>query len=296
MDNFKEYQKIFKLEDSKFVRIMHEDAASAHVYKIIQPNGTELILKMYARHHDYLREIYFLTYLKDKIFVPKIINTVTQTDNLHAALLRECLPGHILKSFDVTTELAYQSGVILAQIHNNRLAAFGDPTRPSTLTINTRIYFEEKFNEYLQECTGHLDPEIIEKCKIYYATHASLLDKVDGPCIVHRDFRPGNIIAFDNNIQGVIDWASARAGFAEEDLCTLEHHVWSEPKQANNKASFFKGYTSIRALSQNNLALISLLRLAHALNLIGFSFKHKIWNTIHKQSFEANLTYIKTNT
>lgn len=32
----------------------------------------------------------------------------------------------------------------------------------------------------------------------------------DGPCVVHMDFRPGNILINDNKVTGIIDYESQR--------------------------------------------------------------------------------------
>ncbi len=41
---------------------------------------------------------------------------------------------------------------------------------------------------------------------------------MDGTCVVHRDYRPGNLIVHDGKLQGIIDWTGARTSFAEEDF------------------------------------------------------------------------------
>lgn len=57
---FSLYKQQLNLGNCTFLRIKHEDAIVAVVYKVIQPDGTSLILKTCSRPPDYFREIYFL--------------------------------------------------------------------------------------------------------------------------------------------------------------------------------------------------------------------------------------------
>ena len=77
------YQKRLNLEKASFFRIEHEDASVAVVYKIIQSDGKELILKICTRSNDYLREIYFLSRLAGQMPIPKIIRLVEPEKGIH---------------------------------------------------------------------------------------------------------------------------------------------------------------------------------------------------------------------
>lgn len=67
---------------------------------------------------------------------------------------------------------------------------------------------------------------------------------VDGPCAVHRDYRPGNLMVHQGKLQGIIDWAGARASFAEEDFCSIEHGEWMVAPHL--KKALLDGYTTER--------------------------------------------------
>ena len=91
-----------------------------------------------------------------------------------------------------------------------------------------------------------------------------------GLALVHRDFRPGNLMIYDGKLEGIIDWSSGRAGFAEEDFCSLEHGEWTlDPDQ---KASFLAGYATIRPVP-NYATIMPLLRLSKAIASIGFTVR-----------------------
>ena len=114
---------------------------------------------------------------------------------------------------------------------------------------------------------------------------------VDGPCIVHRDFRPGNLLIHNGKLQGIIDWAGARASFAEEDFCSLEHGEWSN--NLNIKKSFLSGYASIRSVPDYN-RLLPFLRLNKAIATIGFTVKRETWKNSSAPLYQYNRQYLET--
>ena len=283
------YQSILNLQKSQFSQIEHDDAMVAIVYKVTQSQGEQFILKISPRPDDALREMHFLHYFQDILPVPKIIHYVPPTEELHAAILMEYLPGTLLKTEDLKKELAYQIGSCLAKIHVQSMAGYGDPIYPH-LNPDPKDYFSFKFEEALQECHGHLPMELIEKCRDYYAANVALLNSVDGPCIVHRDFRPGNIIVHDGKLKGIIDWAGARASFAEHDLFKLEHDAWF--KNSSHLNMVLEGYASIRPIP-NYQRLIPFLSLNKALAIIGYTVKCETWMSKNALVYQNNRHYLE---
>ena len=181
------------------------------VYRITQPSGKELILKICPRDEDYRREVYFLKYFADKLPVPQIVQEVPPEAGMKGAILMECLSGQLLKTSNITDELAYEIGLLLAKIHLNPAPGYGDITQPESLCLDPRVYFTLNFEEGMEECIHHLPKELTRQCRRYYDTHIHLLASVDGPCMIHRDFRPGNVIVHEGKLQGIIDWAGDAA-------------------------------------------------------------------------------------
>lgn len=283
------YQQQLNLEKSVFSQIDHENAMVAIVYKVTQPNGEQLILKVCDRVNDYLREVHFLNHFRGILPVPKIIQLVPPTSGIHGAILMEYLPGALLKMADLTETLAYQIGRCLAQIHLERLSGYGDPIQ-GNLSADPRSYFTLKFEEGLDECRDHLPIELIKNCQRYYSANVDLLKSVDGPCIVHRDFRPGNLIVFERQLKGIIDWAGARASFAEEDLCSLEHAEWADI--SHRKQSFLTGYESIRQIP-HYMPLVPFLRLNKAIATIGFTVKRGTWRNRNSRIYHYNRQFLE---
>lgn len=284
------FQQHLNLQHAAFILIDHEDAMVATVYKVMLSNGTKLILKIHERLNDYFREIYFLKYFADKLPVPRIVEAVQPDRGTCGAILMEYLPGALLKETEFTTSLAYELGSQLACIHLNRIPTYGDPIQRDHLSNNPRAYFTFKFKEGLDECRNHLPKKLIEQCQSYYDAHLDLLNSVDGPCMVHRDFRPGNLIIYNGKLQGIIDWAGARASFAEEDFCLLEHGGW--PNNPNCKKSFLEGYASIRPIPDYK-DLMPFLRVNIAIATIGFTVKRGTWKNTHKRIYKFNRHFLE---
>jgi Ser/Thr protein kinase RdoA (MazF antagonist) len=201
----------------------------------------------------------------------------------------ECLPGAILKKTDLTDDLAYEIGTLLAHIHLNRTAGYGDLIHPESLSPDPRIHLTLKFEEGLNECTHHLPPTLIDQCRSYYNDHLYLLDSVDGPCMIHRDFRPGNLIINQGKLQGIIDWSSGRASFAEDDFCPLEHGEWSS--HPPTKTAFLAGYASIRPIPHFK-ELMPFLRLNKTIAIIGFTVKRGTWKGSSARLYEINRRFL----
>lgn len=283
------YKRRLNLEHYKFSLIEHEDAIVAIVYRVTNPNGEQYILKISSRSRDYYREIYFLNYFKNVLPVAQIINVVEPSGDTHGAILMQCLSGTLLQASGITEELAYEIGAILANIHMQRTDYYGDLIESSSLSLDPKNHFTFKFEEGLIECENHLPQGLLDKCRQYYDERINLLDFVDGPCIIHRDFRPGNIIVNNGKLQGIIDWASARSSFAEDDFCPWEFGEWNT--NISNKQSFLKGYASIRPVPDYE-AIMPFLRLNRAIATIGFTVKRGTWNNSSARLYKINRVFL----
>lgn len=268
------YKERLHLQKAQFTFIDHEDAMVASVFKVTLETGKHLILKVCSRRGDYLREAHFLNHFSGKLPLPHIVQLIPPEINLHGAILMECLPGELLKIGNLNDKLAHEIGSLLGRMHLERVNGYGDLTDPTSLSKDPRVPFTMKFEEGLEECANHLPSILLEKCRRYYDNHIDLLLKADGPCVIHRDFRPGNLIIDEGGIQGIIDWSSARGGFAEEDFCPLEFGEWSTNRVLIN--SFLSGYSNVRKVPDYQ-RLLSLLRLSRAIATIGFTVKRDTW-------------------
>ncbi|EFB40063.1 hypothetical protein pah_c272o004 [Parachlamydia acanthamoebae str. Hall's coccus] len=138
-----------------------------------------------------------------------------------------------------------------------------------------------KFEEGLEECKDHLPESLLEVCRKHFDKDINLLALADGSCVIHRDFRPGNLIASNGKMPGIIDWSSGRGGVAEDDFCPLELGEWP----AAYKTSFIEGYASIRKVPDYK-QIMPLLRLNRAVAAVGFTVKRGTWKSKNSKLYQ----------
>lgn len=221
--------------------------------------------------------------------MPRIIQLIEPKDNGHGAILMEHLNGDLLKSQAIDSKLAFDIGSLLARIHLERAEGYGDLTDPMHLNSDPQIPFTIKFEEGLDECKNHLPKSLLEICRSHFDKDINLLQTADGPCFIHRDFRPGNILVANGKTEGIIDWSSGRGGFAEEDFCPLEFGEWPSAY----KDSFMEGYSSIRKIPDYS-HMMPLLRLSRAVGAVGFTVKRGTWESKNSKVYQFNRRYLES--
>lgn len=284
------FRQRLNIPDATFTLIEHENAMVAMVYRITGGDGQEFILKISPRVDDYKREKLLLNNFSGILPVPRLLKDLEPVGSYPGALLIELLPGTLLTKEAVNQEIAFDAGAILAKIHLLRAKGFGDPISPEALSQDPKDYFTKKFEEGLFECRGNVSEPLLQRCKTYFQEHLPLLDSADGPCIAHRDFRPGNIMVDDGKIAGVIDWAGGRASFAEEDFCSIENGSWGMNEK--QKEAFYQGYQTVRPLPLIHKTL-SLMQLSKAIATVGFTVKKGTWNTKNSGTYLHYLRWIE---
>lgn len=270
-------------------KIEHEDCLSSTVYKIILKDDTPLILKIFYHSTRYRREAYFLNRLQKQLPVPEIIDCVEPDGNLQGALVMECIPGEILQPATLTETQSFKMGVLLARVHQQRTQYHGDLTQPDENKTPKQGMFDY-LNESIAECEGVISPLLLDNSRKYFENNMVEPDEFDGPCIVHYDFKPGNVLMYNGEITGLIDWENSRSSFAQEDFFRMHQLVWRSYPEL--KKSFFRGYASIREMPKLE-KLLPLLFVSKSLGTLGFTIVRKTWQTQHKNIFEENLTFLK---
>ena len=179
---------------------------------------------------------------------------------------------------------------MLGKLHTNHTEAYADLTESQNLSLEVGAYFEKKFTEELNERISLLPKKTIAQCRKYFNTHRDLLDSVDGPCIIHHDFHPGNMIVCNKKLQGIIDWTGGRSGFTEQDFCLIEHGQW--PSRPRHKKALLAGYSSIRSEPDYHI-IMPLLQLCRALAIIGFTVKSDTWRDKNAIIYKFNRQFLE---
>lgn len=269
------YLELFGLQNAHFSPIEHEDAMVAVVYRVNLPDSAPLILKICDLPRHYYRELAALKLLAKMPTVPHIKASIPPAENINGAILMECISGTVPSKQPITEAVAYELGITLSQVHITRMQDGG---------FSASQYFAQKFEEHLHECEHNLPPTLLQQCRSYYDVHLDLLHEADGPCMVHGDFHPGNIIVEQGSLRGIIDWATAHNGFAEEDLYMIEGGGWDLSDMA--KDAFLRGYSTIRPVPAYQ-KMVSLLQLSKRLAIIGFTVRTDTWKTKHAPIYET---------
>lgn len=218
---------------------------SSQVVKLILETGEPVILKIPYNRKKLLREYAVLNVLRDKIPVPRVLDFFDEGFDRKGALLLSYIDGKSI-SDDVNKDMAYQMGELLGKLHGVDADYFGEIESNNTLLTGNdwwKIIFDW-FQDCIPLCEKALPKDFLYECIDFFREVYEGLPKPDGPCMVHRDYRPGNMLVKDSKIVGLIDFESSRYGSADIDFTKIKLYVWDKNIEA--KEDFLKGYASVR--------------------------------------------------
>lgn len=276
---------------ARWSKIQHNHAiSSAQVYQIQQDHQENTILKIYPHEQAFENERLFLNTFKEKITIPKLIQAIPAQKNMLPAIYMQALAGDLLSEDTINPEIALSIGQSLGTIHSHTTTGYGYLNQKNQWQSDVQTYIQNKFNESINECAGYFHPETIKDIHHYFTKHRHNLEAVDGPCMIHRDFRPGNILIGDDKLSGIIDWASARSGFAEEDWYSIEQNEWQSIKM--HWDCFLKGYQKIRPIPpyQTMMPILSVYR---STAILGFLIQRDTHLTTDQKLFQKHKRIIE---
>ncbi|MCB9228185.1 MAG: aminoglycoside phosphotransferase family protein [Deltaproteobacteria bacterium] len=242
------------------------------------------VLKVYPRANDYHREVWALSNIKSSIPVPGFYRCLEAKGDFSGAILMEYLPEELLHDNLWNNEIAFQIGDILARIHQKKEGYYGEVLPSERQNTNAYDYFRQKFYEELEECKDLISGSLYKKIHKFLTDQKQNLLQTDGPCLVHRDFRPGNILVKDNNVCGIIDWSGVRYGFAEQDICNIMISI--NKNQNKIKECFLKGYEGIRTVPDYK-HITPLINIGRALGIVGYLSQKKKRNPAEESLFKV---------
>ena len=157
---------------------------------------------------------------------PEIHYVLGQADGLGEGFVMQWLEGETLGARIVRSEalvaardkLAYQCGQMLARIHAidlqaTRLDALLDPMTPEEFVLQT--WERYKGFETPQPMIDYVGTWLMRHCPTDFE-----------PCLVHNDFRNGNIMVDENGLVAVLDWEIAHIGDPMRDLGWICTNSW----------------------------------------------------------------------
>lgn len=224
------------------------ESYSSQVYKLNLTNGETVYVKIPYNRDKLYREYRMLDMLREVVPVPKVLDFWSGDDSISGALLLSEIKG-IPCTGVIDHELAYQMGVFQAKLHEVTMPGYGVEVEDGYQLYdqnNWRIYIKESFENFKGPCKEILERELFEKCIHHFENAFSSLPQADGPCVVHMDFRPGNILIHNNAVVGIIDFESARGGSSEIDFTKIKRYVWDVNPQS--EIPYKEGYSTIRPM------------------------------------------------
>lgn len=224
------------------------ESHSSEVYKLTLSNREVVYVKIPFNKDKLFREYHMLQLLEGFVPVPKVLNFWEGNDEITGALLLSNIEG-IHSSSDVDSELAYQIGMHHASLHEVKLPGYGFHTQEGFQLLEQgdwRLHIRNNFESLKEHCHLILAPQLYERCLAYFDHAYGALPQADGPCAVHMDLRPGNILVHNGKVSGFIDFESARGGASEIDFTKMI--TYFSDIDPSLRKSYTTGYKSVRTM------------------------------------------------
>ncbi|WP_028552593.1 phosphotransferase family protein [Paenibacillus sp. UNC451MF] len=232
------------------------DSFSSEVAQVILHNGGSVYIKIPYNQSKLYREYAMLNRLmKHHLPVPHVLDLWEGDEQCSGALLLEALKGSPLTETD-DVKLAYEIGTLHAQLHSVPMPGYGEDSRDGYHYLdheNWREYIRSQFEKCKEPCSELLPAGLFEACLNHFDSVFSKLPEPDGPCAIHMDFRPGNLLVDQSRLVGIIDFESSRGGSSECDFTKIDRYLWKNRHPM--KQAYIEGYSGIRPMIDIDLVL-----------------------------------------
>jgi aminoglycoside phosphotransferase (APT) family kinase protein len=231
------------------------ESFSSDVYKLTLANGEDVYVKIPFNKDKLFREFHMLETLKGVLPVPKVLDIWYGDEMTTGALLLSAIQG-VPCTENIDEKLSFQMGVYHAMLHEVKTPGYGYHSTDGFHFFdqnNWRLHIKSNFEKWKEPCKELLDPALYERCILHFDGVFSALPDPDGPCFVHMDFRPGNILVNCNKVAGIIDFESARGGSSEIDFTKINRYIWEV--NPRTKSPYIEGYETIRTMLNLEIVL-----------------------------------------
>ena len=204
--------------------------ASADINRIILANEDELIVRRTLSQEKSVMAIPKILEAKiQKVVkkngapVPAIIFEFSEGEEIGEGYVMEAIPGETIprkilrdEKFSTAREkLPFEIGKSLAKIHQTQL---------DDLKALDQVTFSDSLEKLFQVYLSFNQPQPIFDLAFKWLEAQELTDY--GNVLVHGDFRFGNFIISEENLESIIDWELAHIGNPMEDLGWLCVRSW----------------------------------------------------------------------
>ena len=204
--------------------------ASADINRIILANDDELIVRRTLSQEKSVMAIPKILEAKiQKVVkkngapVPAIIFEFSEGEEIGEGYVMEAIPGETIprkilrdKKFAFAREkLPFEIGKSLAKIHQTQL---------DDLKALDQVTFSDSLGKLFQVYLSFNQPQPVFDLAFKWLEAQKLTEY--GDVLVHGDFRFGNFIISEENLESIIDWELAHIGNPMEDLGWLCVRSW----------------------------------------------------------------------
>jgi len=204
--------------------------ASADINRIILANEDELIVRRTLSQEKSVMAIPKILEAKiQKVVkkngapVPAIIFEFSEGEEIGEGYVMEAIPGEtiprkILRDVKFATareKLPFEIGKSLAKIHQTKL---------DDLKALDQVTFSDSLEKLFQVYLSFNQPQPVFDLAFKWLEAQKLTEY--GDVLVHGDFRFGNFIISEENLESIIDWELAHIGNPMEDLGWLCVRSW----------------------------------------------------------------------
>ncbi|WJY27534.1 MULTISPECIES: phosphotransferase family protein [Sporosarcina] len=265
-----------------------DDSHSSTVYKCRLRTGEQVYLKIPYTKVKYDRELAAYKVLKDQVSIPDMLDFWPGDEECPGAFILSELKGRPLANTD-SPAVAFQVGVLHAAMHEVRPPADMELAGIDNEYPGWPDFVERQFTSFAEDVKELLDGTLYNQSMETFERMKRELPPPDGPCFLHMDFRPANIIVDGDRVSGVIDFESVRFGATEIDFTKLYRDFLSFDTSLYQ--SYQEGYTSVRPLMDLE-AVLPFYQFTDAFNSIGWCARRGIEK--NAMFFDKNLSILKS--
>ncbi len=260
------------------------DSYSSDVDRLLLHDGRTVFLKRPYTADKWYREQGWLTYLADRVDVPKILMAARPTGQTTGAFVLEALAGTTIET--VTPALATQIGQLHAALHTCTSDAYGDFEQNGFTAFPSqdwRVFRNAKMTSFEPAIRQALSPDLYQAAFTELKRRERELPEPSRPVVVHLDFRLGNLLADGETLTGLIDFETSRFGATEIDFTKLDRDVFEGKSDLFD--AYQQGYGQVRTPEPIEVYL-PYYRLFEALTGIGWCVQRGLDR--HQQFFNHN--------
>ncbi|KIQ77061.1 phosphotransferase [Bacillus sp. L_1B0_8] len=265
---------------------------SSVVYKIKLIDFRTVYIKIPYSKVKLEHEYKVLERLRYELSVPQVLDYWEGDEGFTGALLLSAIQG-MPATGKVDAALAFDIGIQHAKLHAIIPKEQDFENFISNMHGQSSDFIQHNFYSLAKDVKEVIDPHLYEQSMQHFEYHLKLIPYSDATSFIHLDFRPGNILVYENQISGIIDFESFSIGATEMDFTKINRYIFME--YPGTKEAYRQGYESIRPLVDLQ-EILPFYQFIDLFNAIGWCKRRGIENyQTFLQKNIANLNAFFTN-